>query len=340
MEETPTATPTKHRPRFEHADNPFRRASTPTTAELIEGERALREMHDERTWDPPTPAPREVLWRHGHWIKKRERIRSALVRSSRAIKRVARFDACGAHGVVEHSKSRDKCRTTCWHCHDRLCQPCMAGRRRDILQIVKNNTKGKTARFITLTLKHREAPLREEMARIKKGFAKLRRMKTWTTWVEGGIAVPESKIGEDGLWHHHLHIVATGKYLPQDELSRAWKKATGDSIIVDIQAAPELEKTVWYITKYVTKPIDHTILEDDEALLEFVEAMRGQRTWNVFGDWTADAEDHTDESENDWRPICTVIELMQARDRSEPWAVAISKQLQRELANLPPAAGP
>lgn len=340
MEETPHTTTSAARLRDLPPPPPHaaRRTSTPSTAELIEQEKMLRGEHG--AYDPPTPAPREVLWRHGHWIKKRERIRNAIMRTTKSHKRLARFDSCGAHGVVEHSKSRDAYRTTCWHCHDRLCQPCMAQRRRDILQIVRNNTAKKTARFITLTLKHRDASLRDEMKRLKTAFGKLRRSKFWRTFSEGGIAVPESKIGDDGRWHHHLHIVATGRYMDQAKLSEAWKQATGDSCIVDIQAAPQLESTVWYITKYVTKPVDATILEDEEKLVEFVAALRGQRTWNIFGDWTADKEDHTDESVNDWRPVCTIVELMQARDAGEEWARGLAQQLQRQLANLPPAAGP
>lgn len=297
-------------------------------------------MHDQPSWDPPTAQAKEILWRHGHWIKRREAIRSAMVNSTRPSKRLQRWDACGAFGVVEYSMSRNKARVTCWHCHDRLCQPCMAARRRDINNIVINNTKNKRARLITLTLKHREAPLKSEMRRLMTAFSKLRRSKCWKTWVEGGAAVPETKIGEDGLWHHHVHIIATGQYLPQDQLSDAWLKATGDSRIVDIQDCKDLQARVWYITKYVTKPIDATILGDEGKLVEFINAIKGTRAFNVFGNWTSDKVDHTDGQNMDWKPICSVVQLMKARDAGEEWARGLASQLQRELANLPPAAGP
>lgn len=293
-----------------------------------------------REWDPPTPQPREVLWRHGHWIKRRERVREAISKSTRPEKRIARFDSCGAHGVVEWSPSRKKARCTCWHCHDRLCQPCMASRRRDIMQIVKNNTKGKRARFVTLTLAHSDASLKDEMRRLRKSFTKLRRSKLWRTYVEGGICVPETKIGKDGKWHHHMHMVTTGEYLDQAALSKAWQQATGDSVVVDIQFCSKLEETVWYITKYVTKPIDQTILEEPDKLIEFVDAIKGTRCFQTFGDWVSDAEDHEDPNENDWKPICTIPDLMRARDAGEPWALGLARQLQRELANLPPQLGP
>ena len=64
--------------------------------------------------------------------------------------------------------------------------------------------------------------------------------------------------------------------------------------------------------------------------------MRGARKWNVFGSWRSDTVDHDDADVKDWIPVCTVIELIEHRNRKEQWAIDLSRTLQMELLNIPP----
>jgi hypothetical protein len=309
------------------------RPHIPSTGELIEQDRAAG--GERGRFEPPAAVPAEVLWRHGHWRNMRDKIRRAITATSNPYKRLARWDCCGACGVVEYSKSRNQHRATAWHCKDRLCRPCMRKSRRTIRQIIKNNVKGQRARFVTLTLDHREESLKEMMGRGKSAFGRLKRGKFWKTHCAGGICVPETKIGKDGRWHYHFHMVTTGRFMDQDELSKAWKKASRGAFIVDIKIVDDMDGQVAYITKYVTKLIDADMLDQEPQLIEFVSAMKGQRTWNVFGNWKADDTDAADTGENDWTPVCTVIELNKARDRGEEWAVTLHRALQLQIAGRP-----
>ena len=41
--------------------------------------------------------------------------------------------------------------------------------------------------------------------------------------IEGSLYHIESTIGEDGLWHVHLHAIIVGEYIPQAKLSKDWE---------------------------------------------------------------------------------------------------------------------
>jgi hypothetical protein len=173
-------------------------------------------------------------------------------------------------------------------------------------------------RFVTLTLRHRRAPLADVLRRLRECFALLRRRKWWAERVRGGVAILEVKLSKHGLWHPHLHIITEGKFLPQQELAAQWLAVTGDSSVVDVRAidagpngSHQISK---YVTKYVTKPCCSGVESDPELLDEFVLAMKGQRQYDRFGTWRKvdlDAEDPT--SPNDWETVGGLESLLSAR---------------------------
>ena len=249
-------------------DNRRAKHIVPTTAEQVEMDKLQR--HDHGIFDVPKADPREVAWRHQHWHHKRAKIMGAIAKTDSTGKRLARMENCGCFGTIEYSKSRNKHRATCWHCHDRFCEPCMKPQRRDLLQIVRNNVKGARTRFLCLTVVHKDEPLRDSMARLAKGFTNLKRSKLWKTKVSGGVAVMECKVGNDGLWHPHYHLITTGDYIDLQDLIKAWHKATGNSTNVKIELCENTEAALMYVTKYITKPITDEMLADEDHLVEFI----------------------------------------------------------------------
>lgn len=138
-------------------------------------------------------------------------------------------------------------------------------------------------RFVTLTLKHRQETLRQSHDRLQQSFKKLRKEPVWKANVVGGCAVVEiTRNPATKRWHTHLHLVIDGSFLPQASLSKAWKRCTGDSEIVDVRAVHDTSKVAKYIAEYVAKPQDLHTWESD-AVLEFATHMHGRRMVATFG---------------------------------------------------------
>ena len=115
----------------------------------------------------------------------------------------------------------------------------MCGKAR--VNIIKRNcfeffSKQPFVRFLTLTMKHYDLPLRDQIRLLKKNFVKLARRVGWKKYVTGSVNFLHVKYNEKTGWHVHLHILLTGSYLPQKWLSAEWLKVTGDSVIVHVEA--------------------------------------------------------------------------------------------------------
>lgn len=298
----------------------------PTTADLIENER-LRS--GEKLWyDAPNAKPNETAFRHSSWKPRRDKIMASLQRVDTTGKRVDRFKNCGACAVVEISKSTGKVRSTAWHCHDRYCTPCQRRRAAELRQLIDENVIREPARLITLTLKHQAEDLKTNLKRLSNGFNKIRRSKFWKKNIRGGVAVIEIKRDKQNLWHSHLHIVATGAFIPQKSLSDEWYKATGDSFIVDVRLVHNVRQACHYVAKYVSKGVDHETLTDDAALDEVIRTTRGRRAYARFGTWEAPAELNDAAFTDDWRAVCTIEELAAAVRLNEQWAIGLMMRLQ------------
>lgn len=169
-------------------------------------------------------------------------------------------------------------------CRDRLCPTCASLRASEIrLRVAHALQKTDSLRLITLTLRATPGPLREKLDRLHEAFRCVRKTRTWKDHVSGGIAMIEIKLGSgSGEWHPHLHVIATGKYLPQDSLSRLWKEVTGDSSIVDIRKIHERKGAAAYVAKYAAKP-PGLLTWTDDRIREYAEAVAGRRFLVTFG---------------------------------------------------------
>lgn len=138
-------------------------------------------------------------------------------------------------------------------------------------------------RQVELTLRHKLASLDAEIRRLWSGFRALRKTAFWKSVVSGGIGVLEVTINEKTrLWHPHLHLIVDGEFIPQAKLSAEWKKATGDSEIVYVQAVHDRARASKYVSKYLAKSINPTALESRE-IREYATALHGKRLVFTFG---------------------------------------------------------
>jgi hypothetical protein len=171
-------------------------------------------------------------------------------------------------------------------------------------------------RFLTFTLKHNATPLTAQLDRLYLAFRTLRRTALWKAAVSGGALFLEVKVGDDGLYHPHLHVLAEGGFVDQRELAAAWHGITGDSFMVHITAVNDPLKRASYVTKYATKPADSTVLRSPDKLDEFLVAIKGRRLYQPFGKWRALLpSDDADETPRTLIPLGSIYNICaRARD--------------------------
>lgn len=170
----------------------------------------------------------------------------------------------------------------------------------------------KRVRFVTLTLRHSQTPLSDQIDRLLRSFKELRRWDAWKSAVKGSAAFAEIKISDsDGLWHPHLHVLCVGSWIDARELSARWHAITGDSSIVKIEEARTKNGVASYVTKYVTKPLDSTVLRHPDRLREAIVALKGRRLVNGAGCLRRISDSRADaDGVDDWHTIGELADLL------------------------------
>ena len=169
-------------------------------------------------------------------------------------------------------------------CRDRWCPMCAAEKasfaNKQTLAYLQGLRK---PRFLTLTLKHSELDLAEQLQFLQECFRKLRSRVYWKAKIKGGIWFLQVHRSEsDGLWHPHLHIVIDGYYVEQAVLSDLWKLVTYGSLVLDIRRIHDAESTAQYVSRYASRParLEHMPLADR---VEMIESLHGKRLCGTFG---------------------------------------------------------
>lgn len=263
----------------------------------------------------------EDNFRHNGWAERRLRVYRALHDLHRSEKVLSRFAHCGAQTSIESSK--EGLRLLCDHCRNRCCQPCGSARAAIIRACLLPLMENREVRFVTLTLRHSKTPLEDQLDRLYRSFNVLRRRKFWLSHVDGGAGFCEVKVSDkDGLWHPHLHLVVVGDFMDQKTLSQEWLAVTGDSSIVDISKVRETKTVGFYITKYVSKPLDSSLFADESLLQEAIVALSGRRLCMTFGSWRGTPLVEVESSETSWSRLGTTAELLEGLAINWPESVA------------------
>lgn len=290
---------------------------------------AVASFLDAKTFALPTEL--ETAFRHSGWRARRARIINALVRTGAPEFRKRQFERCGSCCCVKRKVGTDEARIVGNYCHDRWCLPCQRARARllaaSVLELMDSD---RPHRFITLTLPHDHTPLKQRVKRLYDSFKRMRDMPRWKECNEGGVAFLEVKIGNDGDWHPHLHIISVGTYFPGETLSRCWEAAVGVrcrthiKFIEPMSKRPEARVAVTkYLTTYAASPIDDNVIESEDKLDEAITALRGCRCCNAFGKWRGKTLIDSDPPDGVWEHVCTMDQLLIAAHNLEPWAVAL-----------------
>lgn len=270
----------------------------------------------------------DIAFRHSGWARLRHRVFDALCRVSISLGRLERFANCGSGAWVYRAiEDHDRYSVRSATCRDRWCQPCAQHRGLILAANLAAHCDRRSIRFVTLTLKHSPDPLRDQLDRLYRCFARLRRNECWASRVSGGAAVLEVTYNaRAGTWHPHLHCLVEGAYIPHAELRSAWLRITCDSFVVDIRNCPDSAHAARYVAKYVAKPWAHSWINRPQQLDEAVLALHGRRACLTFGSWRGVLLTQTD-TVYTWEPIAPLQKLLFLAATGEPHAVAI-------LANL------
>lgn len=234
---------------------------------------------DESSWS--------ARFHHAGWASIRRRIWESLVRTQQAPSRLCSFGSCGSACYVQQSDiDASRFRLSGSRCNDRLCTPCANARSRRIQEALLAQMGGEGCLFITLTLCGRGEALAELIDRLYRHFKALRNHPTWSERIQGGAAFLEVKWSDKAQrWHPHLHIVADGRFVPQDQLSLAWRSISKDSFIVDVRRVRDQEACGRYVAKYASKPLNMSFGNTPRLLDEAVVALKGRRLCLCFGSW-------------------------------------------------------
>lgn len=325
--------------------------STPTPPTRQESE-WLRSCQVERGIYDPTmshfaaPITEDEAWfRHHNWKHKRELVLQTLHATGQTIQAVENFRNCGSECTVEWSPSEKQYRIRGSFCKSRHCEPCARAKGALIIANMRAIFKDRDhtrKRFITLTLKHSDAPLVDQIKHLYKSYTKLRASKTWKRTQKGGAAMLEVKWQDplkmyarknspdrpgDGKWHPHLHIISEGTYLDTYALSDAWLAASGDSSIVDIRQISADKDVAYYVAKYVTKGTVDEVWTNPSVAQEWIIASKGVRTCATFGTWRGMKLLAKPKDAGDWQPVATLTSLVKRAQRGEVAALELLKTL-------------
>ena len=295
---------------------------------------------DRREACAPDLSATEGWYRHSCWAADRRRVWLGVF-STTFSARARNFANCGRCCQAEYSASTNRYRVVASYCHDRLCGPC----NRALAAIVEGNIcqylhdHGQVVRFLTITIRHSHLSLSDQITRLYKCFAELRRRDFWKKHCVGGVATLEVKLGKDGrAWHPHLHCLIEGGYVPHKELSEEWLAVTGDSSIIDVRAVDDNEHTVSYICKYVSKPVHHDILLDPVKLPEYAAAIKGRRRLITWGTWRGlKLTECPDDPVTDWVRVASLNQLFASAARGD---LAAKQLLNMVIGNRPAAPPP
>lgn len=291
--------------------------------------------HENLTVENPRSGTPEQRHRFRNCLPQRQALLTHLDDLPLSEKQRARFLACGRNAWVQHSESHSRYRIRSDTCKCRWCPSCHASKghhvREYLRQFIAAN-RDTRLRLITLTLRHSPDSLRTQLDNLRKSFRRLRQRVFWKRCVVGGIGTIEIKRTEGGEWHPHLHIVATGRYVDQAELSKQWLQVTGNSLVVDVREVYTHRAAIEYLCKYVTKPPPIENLLDLDVATDWIKGLDRSRLLIPFGNVQPyQPEQETDDYPTDWEPVSSLAALLDRRATGDTEARAILHKLE----NLP-----
>lgn len=293
---------------------------------------------DDTAWSPSyvpetTRTDLNLRFRHSGWKRRRIETYAAMTTIGTPPDVLERFAKCGCDAWI-YRDTQDplhvKIRASC--CHNRWCVPCSTQKRLTLTNNLRVKLPQVPLRLITLTLRATHAPLADQLNRLTECFRRLRHHPLIKPRLTGGLSFLEITLNpKSQLWHPHLHLLAQGRYIPQGLLSQIWHQLTGDSHIVDIRTVHNPDQAAVYVAKYAAKSCDTSVWSSPPHLVEAMLALRGKRTFNTFGTWTALGLSKLPDDDTDWECVEPLYRVILRAQSGDPIATALLSLLNRRL---------
>lgn len=296
----------------------------------------LERLYAGAVW-PATPL--EMRWRHSGWLPDRQRVFRALEATAVPKPRLERFACCGSGARVEIDRATGDARVRSSNCGDRFCIPCMCARCAAVRRRLDELAGGRSMQFWTFTIQNRDRDLVQTLNHLLTSFAKMRRADAFADNVTGGVGAIETKRGSgSGGWHTHIHCLVETAFADWSAVRASWKKATGDSDGFDAEEPKQLDRVGCYVTKYVSKGFDKTVLRRHDDLCECVVGLKGRRLLIPFGSWYGRTKDDQDRPEREWESVGSLEHVVrEARAGSgvhRGHVTSLTDRYRRRLADL------
>lgn len=198
-----------------------------------------------------------------------------------------RFDDCGTRCSVYLDTDTSRYVFKPQTCKLRFCPVC---RRRIQRAVVKRLSdalgaiKRHSWQFITLTIRHTDRPLRDQLNALRHDFRKLRQHKLWRQNVSHGFAIIEITYNEAAdQWHPHIHVLAHTQFIDWSLLRKAWKHVTGGSDNIDCGFIKSSKSAATYVAKYLGKPPPLVFRERIHRAGEYYDATKRAKFLIPFG---------------------------------------------------------
>ena len=199
-------------------------------------------------------------------------------------KYLEKWDHCRDYAWFVRHRESGEVRVFTSACRLRWCSLCASARRGWITHQVADWIKSvRYPKFLTLTLKHSDAPLNHQVNSLYAYFRKFRLCAPMKKGAKGGIWFFQLKRSKNtGQWHPHLHCVIEGAYMPQKKLSEVWQRITFGSKIVHIKPIHDFEKSAEEVARYASSPADLTTNAESDYV-EIFESMKHRRSCGTWG---------------------------------------------------------
>lgn len=225
--------------------------------------------------------------RFAHALEERKRWLALIDDAEPSLAARARFKSCGSSAKLAYSPAEARYFVAASTCKNRFCPACRVRRQMavaDSLQRYFVNAPAREWQFITLTLKHTNAPLVEQLDFLTKCFKRLRQEPVWQHRVTHGFAVVEiTRNAKTHQWHPHLHILAHVKFLDWRDLRATWCTLTHGSNVIDCQVVKRQTDAIRYVVAYMGKAPSDSVLTVDAVAIELYQALRSQHLLIRFG---------------------------------------------------------
>jgi len=200
---------------------------------------------------------------------------------------------------TKYSDRLKECRTRAWflrnsvtgrvrvatnQCRLRWCYHCSKSRQQFITQaILPWLEKAKEPKLLTLTLRHTQKPLPEQIDYLYSSFVKLRSRNYVKKRIRGGVwffQITYNKSKQE--WHPHLHCLLDADYMAHCTLKSYWSEITDGSEIIHIRTIYDRDKTLSHNARYAARP---STLEKIPVLLwpQLFTAFKNRRMVGTWG---------------------------------------------------------